>query len=303
MSNKMETTDRARILMQRLRRDRIVPADVQRPSINRQTAYYFYRTLGPTRSLAALARELERPGWEGKVSMAKLREWSRIEDWPRACEAWDTQKADTHEYKELAELVSVLENLTSIMNNPRDDGAFTFDLDAFLDTVELELNLIDRVHKIRETTAAQAQTMPVGRYDPQETGGAPPAPSYVCGSRDSPVGPEQAEEAWQNGDSQDEIKPHDNALHETTNDEDQTVDDAWYDVEEIEDDTVEMAATLADQMGCYLPELPEEYRDALGPDAGVIRSILVSKADGFVVLKVNTDKPAWFAVPTDVRCR
>ena len=61
--------DWSQVFAQKLMEGGSLPPEKARPAINRRTAYHVYRSIGPRRSLAVLARVLNGPGWEGEVSV------------------------------------------------------------------------------------------------------------------------------------------------------------------------------------------------------------------------------------------
>lgn len=302
MSADMETMDPAQSLMHQLWADRLLPLGVGRPSVNRRTAFHVYRDMGPQRSLAALARALEAPVWERRVGMAKLRAWSRAEEWPRACAAWDAEQADRLKFDYLAALERIYEwCMATISYAHEEEESCAIKGESLTLVMELGLQMAERIVEVRRSRAAEAQRTNAGRRDLQDGGGTVQVPSYTCGSHDDRAAPEPAQAARYEGE---DLGDNDDD-HGTDDDGDDLVDDVWDDVGAGEDDEITDGTsdeTLADLVGCRLPELPEEYRNALRPGDGVIRYVLVRKVDGYVVLMVKTDQPGWVPIKTDVPC-
>lgn len=308
MSAETEITDWARTLLHGLSHKQLVPPGVERLPINRRTAFYAYRDMGPGRSLSALARALGNPPWDGKACLGQLRAWSRAEDWPRACAAWDAEKAETATFDELEMLENLSKQTDAILYSVLDsDDVLQIDIEALTALFDARCSLGERKIVLRRRRAAEAQSTSTDRHDRRETARPPVVPSYVCGPSDRPLALDRNVDARSNDSSAEGTETHNDTMHDPTSNEDEPADAAWDEEEaesEVEDDfDCEDELGLADLVGQELEELPEKYKHNIRPEDGRIRCILVSERNGYVVLMVNTDKPDWFTIETGVRCR
>lgn len=287
------TTDWAKMFAQKLIRCGIVQPEKAHPVINRRTAYHVYRDMGPTRSLGALLQALKAPGWDGEVSVAQLQTWSTVEDWPRACAAWDADQAaaGTFDGREAFEKLAgkVDAKLFSVLD---EQNAPKIDTEAVSALFDLRLVMSERIGVLEKRGGADTLETDTDHCDLEKIRSPTLVPSYAFGPHDRPQVHDQVEEARQNDDSANNVEPYEHTLHDAAGEE------GGSDNIDCEDEL-----GLADLVGCKLPSLPEKYRHTIGPGDGRIRCVWVSNQNGYVVLNVNTDKPAWFTVETRVRCR
>ena len=297
--------DWSQVFAQKLMEGGSLPPEKARPAINRRTAYHVYRSIGPRRSLAVLARVLNGPGWEGEVSVSQLQAWSKVEDWPRACAAWDAREAEAADFDELAALERLHGRAGALMHeflDEEEEGPLATDTEVPKALMEIVFSLSERIGVLRRRRDAEALETAADHCDLHEDGVLALVASITSGSHDYRSVPEALEIPWPDGDALSDSIDESNCLPDQAlgADEDREgVGQSW-NVEEAGDDTNVSEETLADLVGYYLDDLPEEYANVLGPGDGQPLRIYVSKSSGFVVLQIYTTRKKWIHHRTDI---
>ena len=300
--------DWAEVFAKKLESRGIVPPEKSRPSINRRTAFHVYRAMGPKRSLTALARALEGPGWEGHASVAELQAWSEAGDWPRACAAWDAEEeAKTAPFDELSALQTISGKFNALTHHVLDEeDPFAIDTETFSVLTDTMFSVAERIHALRKARADEALKTGTNLCFPQVAGSHASEAPYESESRKDHCTHRTAEVPWPVGDNSRETdeetigQPYE--APGTAHSDDENLGGAWQSIDPEEESGGEGAPeeTLADFVGSYLDDLPEEYRHVLSPSDGKALRVLVSQYDGRVHLHIYTDKHRWVNYITNI---
>lgn len=299
--------DWAEVFAQKLKRSGIVSPEKGRPSINRRAAFHVYRTMGPNRSLTAVARALEGPGWEGHASMAQLRAWSEAEDWPRACAAWDTEQAEAVQFDELTALEKLSGKAGVLLHQMLEgEDVCVIDTDATSALMDTMFLMGDRIRTVRQNRAGAGLETNTEQRDLLVSIDSTPGALSASGSRDDRRTHQPAEVPWSvsddlsDSDGKTKCQPYE--APRRTCGYDQDLGDVWQgtDAEEESEGEGTPEETLADFVGSYLDELPEEYRDVLSPSDGQALCVYVGQYVGYVQFHIFTDKRKWVNYLTDI---